>query len=126
MNWERPTREIKVKKFAYSILVDECVADVILFIDGLPQTETRWACCGHGSVWGARVEFISTKDKMSLESLIVSQFSGRIERESYRDSNNYKGYVFVSNSLCHCSKEVRKRAVDHFGFKNMELKSDDP
>jgi len=126
MNWKRPTREIKVKKYDYSILVDECVADVVLFIDGLPDTETRWACCGHRSIWGSQVEFISLKDEVLLESLILSRFPGRIERESYRDSGGYKGYVFVSNSLCHCSKEVGKKAAHHFGFENIQLKSDNP
>ena len=116
MNWKRTTREIKVKLYEFPIIVDECVADAVLFIDVIPDTKTCWSCCGHGHKEGATIEFVSDKSSKVLEEIILHQFPGEIKECSWCG-----GYMFISHDLCKCSIDIRKRAMEHFSFTPDEM-----
>jgi hypothetical protein len=105
MNWTRPIKKIKVKSFDYPIVVDKCLADLIVFIDSLPDTQTCWSCCHHGLHKRTQLEF-RTKLKLKPIRHILT-------RASWQDKNNMKGYC-LALPICKCDTKIIGRAKKHF------------
>jgi len=108
MNWDRPVRFVRVKRYPQGIYVDECCASRVKQIDALPDTFTSWCCCMHGTYPFGGVEFISKLLKTELEEMF-----GKLDKHLWNDRGEYKGYS--ARVICGCSEEVRERARQHFG-----------
>ena len=114
MNWDRPVRKIKVKAYKEEIFVDECVADAVLFIDGIKGCKTKWCCCGHRFLGPSTIEFLADPC-LDLQELILSKYPNAVlEREAWMDKENKSGWTFIDR-LCECSDTVVRLAKEHFG-----------
>lgn len=119
MNWDRPVKLVKVKRYPEGIYVDGCCVEMVKRIDSLKDTYTTWCCCGHGafrkmhndntvSDGHGTVEFMS---KLALAGLSEH---GKVSRLEYNDKDGgIRGYVIEIE--CHCSEVVTKDAKEHFG-----------
>ena len=108
VNWQRPIEMVKVKRWNGRIAVDACCAPLVQFIDSLPQTETCWCCCMHGTAPDGGVEFRSSLPEAQLRFLL-----GPLERCIWHDKGDMVGrQAFV---VCSCPPDVREAALRHFG-----------
>lgn len=114
LNWDRPVKMVKVKAYDEPIAVDECVAKIVKYIDGLPDVRTAWCCCGHGHEEGSTVEFRSRSNTpLTILADIIDKFGGRINCALWQDREGWRGWV-LNGDFCHCSEEVKRQAGDHF------------
>jgi len=109
MNWERPVVKVKVKRYPEGVYVDQCCAETVKKVDALPQTQTTWCCCMHGTYPYGGVEFISQLGEGELKSLLEVDV---LDRCSWYDKSEYKGYAV--RVVCHCPEDVKQRALEHF------------
>lgn len=108
MNWERPIEMVKVKRWGEPIAVDQCCAPLVRFIDSLPETETCWCCCMHGTAPDGGVEFRSSLPETQLRFLL-----GPLGRCVWHDKGSLIGrQAFL---VCRCRLQDRERAMQHFG-----------
>ncbi len=117
MNWKRPTRLVKVKKYPKGIIVDKCCAEMVKKIDSLPDIKTAWSCCNHGLYKNKKgiavggVEFFSKLPSKELKKL------GKVTICTW-EKNRYNIEI-----KCKCPPKVIKAAKKH--FENAQAKKRD-
>ena len=108
MNWGRPTKLVKVKKYIFKIHIDKCCVKLVRLIDNLDNTYTTWCCCGHGLIPMGVIEFNSSLKLSRLKEML----SHNVYRDNWRNKNKIKGYHI--RHKCYCNKKITEKARKHF------------